>query len=201
MAGARTLRPRGERTRRKLLDAGIEVFGRRGLHSARVDDVVTVAETSHGTFYLYFANKEELFQALVLDVTATMTDLAESFGPLSPTAGGRADLRRWLVRFSEVHTRWAPVIRAWTEAGTGNRDLGRVGADVLSDFADALSRRIAESRAENLSPEIAALVVVALIERLHYYVLVGQVDAPPEVVVDTLAALVEASLFGAPAGP
>jgi len=106
-----------------------------------------------------------------------------------------------LVRFSEVHTRWAPVIRAWTEAGTGNRDLGRVGADVLSDFADALSRRIAESRVEGLSPEIAALVVVALIERLHYYVLVGQVDAPPELVVDTLAALVEASLFGAPAGP
>ena len=198
MAGARTLRPRGERTRRKLLDAGIEVFGRRGLHSARVDDVVKVAETSHGTFYLYFANKEELFRALALDVASTMTDLAESLAPLSPTDEGRAALRLWLGRFSEVHTRYAPVIRAWTEAELGHSDLGRLGADVLGGFAAVLARRIAESGAHETSPDVAALAVVALIERLHYYVLVGQVEATPEQLVDTLAAVIEASLFGPP---
>ena len=53
---------------RKLLDAGVEIFAQRGFHAARVDDIVKLAKTSHGTFYLYFSNKEELFRALAQEV-------------------------------------------------------------------------------------------------------------------------------------
>lgn len=67
-AAGRELRARGRKTRRRLLDAGIDVFARRGFHAARVDDIVKAAKTSHGTFYLYFSNKEDLFAALVADV-------------------------------------------------------------------------------------------------------------------------------------
>ena len=55
-AQERELRAQGRKTMRKLLDAGMTVFERRGYHAARVDDIVKVARTSHGTFYLYFAN-------------------------------------------------------------------------------------------------------------------------------------------------
>src|SRR6185312_10432116 len=68
-AQSRQLRPQGRKTLAKLLEAGIVVFGERGFHAARVDDIVTVADTSHGTFYLYFSSKEDLFRALVADVT------------------------------------------------------------------------------------------------------------------------------------
>src|SRR6266508_923112 len=67
-AQGRELRARGRRTMRKLLDAGVEIFARRGFHAARVDDIVKLAKTSHGTFYLYFSNKEELFRALARDL-------------------------------------------------------------------------------------------------------------------------------------
>ncbi|HEX4491996.1 MAG TPA: helix-turn-helix domain-containing protein, partial [Acidimicrobiia bacterium] len=67
-AQGRELRARGQRTLRKLLDAGIQVFATRGYHAARVDDVVKLARTSHGTFYLYFSNKEDLFAALTSEV-------------------------------------------------------------------------------------------------------------------------------------
>ena len=42
---------------RQLLDAGVEVYASKGYFAARVDDIVKLARTSHGTFYLYFANK------------------------------------------------------------------------------------------------------------------------------------------------
>src|SRR5215208_7747217 len=67
-AEGRALRPRGQRTVRRLLDAGAEVFAARGYHAARVDHIVRQARTSHGTFYLYFASKEDLFRALSLAV-------------------------------------------------------------------------------------------------------------------------------------
>src|SRR5262249_46234559 len=77
-AQGRELRARGRRTMRKLLDAGVTVFAQRGYHAARVDDIVKVAKTSHGTFYLYFSNKEDLFRALAVDVAGEMVALADT---------------------------------------------------------------------------------------------------------------------------
>src|SRR5437773_12453706 len=115
-AQERELRAQGKKTMRKLLDAAMVVFEKRGYHTARVDDIVKVAKTSHGTFYLYFANKEDLFRALVLDVTEEIGELVDSLGPLTPDAGSFAMLRDWLGRFAQLHQHYGPVIKAWTGA-------------------------------------------------------------------------------------
>src|SRR5260370_21825204 len=60
----RELRAQGRETVRRLLDAGMIEFENRGFHGVRVDDVVRRAGISHGTFYLYFSNEEDLFRAL-----------------------------------------------------------------------------------------------------------------------------------------
>src|SRR3974390_1902839 len=56
---------KGERTRERLLEAAKEVFEEQGFLNARVDDIVTRAEQSHGVFYYYFDSKEDVFRALV----------------------------------------------------------------------------------------------------------------------------------------
>ena len=71
-AAARELRAQGRKTMRRLLDAGMRVFAERGYHAARVDDIVRAARTSHGTFYLYFANKEDLLRALAVECAQEM---------------------------------------------------------------------------------------------------------------------------------
>src|SRR5438128_6342004 len=115
-AQERELRAQGKKTMRKLLDAAMVVFDRRGYHAARVDDIVKVARTSHGTFYLYFANKEDLFRALLADVTEDVRGLADSLGPVGPGEDGYRELRGWLARFCDLYVHYGPVIRAWTEA-------------------------------------------------------------------------------------
>jgi len=64
-ASRRVLRSQGRRTMAKLLNAAMVAFDKRGYHATRVNDVVEIAKTSHGTFYLYFSNKEDLLRALV----------------------------------------------------------------------------------------------------------------------------------------
>src|SRR3989442_13609280 len=91
-AQERELRAQGKKTMRKLLDAAMTVFEKRGYHAARVDDIVKVAKTSHGTFYLYFANKEDLFRALTADVAEEMTGPSEPPAPISGTDAGYRDL-------------------------------------------------------------------------------------------------------------
>jgi len=181
---------------RKLLDAGSEVFATRGYHAARVDDIVKLARTSHGTFYLYFANKEELFRALVEEVTDDMNALAASLGPLTPGAGGRRELEEWIQRFSDLYMHYGPVIRAWTEAEIGSHEFGRLGTDVMSRFTRVLADRIATAAPRDLDPVIAALAIVAMLERLNYYVLASQVPVPKEQIVPTLARVTHAALFG-----
>jgi len=181
---------------RRLLDAGAEVFARRGYHSARVDDIVKTAKTSHGTFYLYFANKEELFQALAMEVAEQMTGLAESLGRLTPDEAGYRELRDWLSRFSEIYDQCSPVISAWTEAETDTSEVGRIGADLLGGFAVTLAERIRASQVDDLHAGVASIAIVAMVERFHYYAHSGVVQADRDAVLDTLARVTHAGLFG-----
>jgi AcrR family transcriptional regulator len=181
---------------RKLLDAGVEVFATRGYYAARVDDIVKLARTSHGTFYLYFSNKEDLFRALAAEVSDEMQALAEALGPLSPGVEGRAELRAWLSKFADLYDRYGPVIRAWTEAEIGSHEFGRLGTDVLTRFTRALTRRIAQAAPPDLDPLVAAIALVAMLERLNYYAVTSQVKIDRDQMVDTLARVTQNAVFG-----
>jgi AcrR family transcriptional regulator len=190
------LRARGKLTRRRLLDAGAQAFAARGFYATRVDDIVKLAETSHGTFYLYFSNKEELFSALAAEVAEAMQEHAASMQPLAPDAEGRAALRAWIADLSQLYDQYGPVIRAWTEAEIGASEFGRIGTDVLTQFTRVLAQRIAEVAPPGLDPTIASLALGAMRERLHYYVLSRQVRVSNDAMVETLARVTHASLFG-----
>ena len=129
-AEGRELRARGVETMHRLLAAGVVVFGKRGLHAARVDDIVQTAKTSHGTFYRYFASKEDLFRALTTDVAERLGELADSLGEIGPGPEGTAELRAWVARFRDVYDEYGPVIQTWTEAEQDDTPEGDLGADV-----------------------------------------------------------------------
>jgi AcrR family transcriptional regulator len=173
------------------------VFEKRGYHAARVDDIVKVAKTSHGTFYLYFANKEDLFRALLADVSDEMTLLSEQLPSIAPTRTGYDDLRAWLGQFFDLYARYYPVIRAWTESEVGDSDLGELGVNVLGGFANALTDRIAEVDPPVVTtPELAAVAMVAMIERFSYYVLSRSLDVDRDELLETLTSILHVGLFG-----
>src|SRR3954470_18657587 len=110
-ADGRALNARGRRTRARLLDAGADAFAKKGYHAARVDDIVAAAETSHGTFYLYFESKEALFDELVSGVAAELATLVDALPSVRNNDQGRAALREWLTSFTELYEQYGSVIR------------------------------------------------------------------------------------------
>jgi AcrR family transcriptional regulator len=62
------LTSRGAATRERLLGAAEEVFSELGYHEASIVKITEAAGVAQGTFYLYFASKQEIFEELVRDL-------------------------------------------------------------------------------------------------------------------------------------
>jgi AcrR family transcriptional regulator len=56
---------RAQERQRRILDAALAVFSRRGYRDASVDEIADAAETSKGGIYFHFPGKQALFRALM----------------------------------------------------------------------------------------------------------------------------------------
>lgn len=92
-------KPRWERRKdarpHELLAAALDLFVERGYAATRLDDVAARAGVSKGTLYLYFANKEELFKAVVRENVVPVLGEAEEI--VGNFTGHSAELFREIV--------------------------------------------------------------------------------------------------------
>ena len=116
-------KPRWERRKdarpQELLAAALDLFVERGFASTRLEDVAKRAGVSKGTLYLYFANKEELFKAVVRDAMVPIIGEAEEI--IAHFEGPSDELMRrvimgWWQRSGECKTSGIPKL-IMAEAG------------------------------------------------------------------------------------
>lgn len=195
-AQARELRAQGRKTMQRLLGAGLRVFSDRGYHTARVDDIVRAGRTSHGTFYLYFANKEDLLRALAVTCADELDAVAASLGSVAPDDAGRDELRAFLARFLATYDRYGPVIRAWMEGHVDDREVSRLGVQAFTNIATALGWRMREAGADASDASVSALM--ALLERFAYFMASRNLTFSRDDVLDTLATCTHRGFFAAP---
>jgi TetR/AcrR family transcriptional regulator, fatty acid metabolism regulator protein len=73
--------------RRKLfLDAATRLFGKHGYHATTIPMIVAVADSSTGSFYMYFRNKEDVFNAALEELGQTITQLMKEVKKNQPDA-------------------------------------------------------------------------------------------------------------------
>jgi AcrR family transcriptional regulator len=167
-ASKRVLRSQGRRTMRKLLDAAMVAFDRRGYHATRVNDVVEIAKTSHGTFYLYFSNKEDLLRALVAEAAGEAQSLYDALSalPAQRDAPTWDDVHGWIRAYSELWTRYAPLFRAWTDLATIDPELVDLIRSTFTSMSGALAKHIGpDSSGHIIDPDAAGLATLAMLDR------------------------------------
>src|ERR1022692_1261663 len=186
----RELRAQGRETVRRLLEAGMIEFEERGFHGVRVDDVVRRAGISHGTFYLYFSNKEDLFKALLLDALRDMETVAGDFPIVTRDDTGKTVLRRWVRKFFDVYAAHATVIRLLSQADLVPEEVYGDGLQMLFSISEAMTTGMtAATRTAGQLPEHAELTAVAclmMLERVNY-LLSAEVKLPIEEMANRIA--------------
>ncbi len=184
-----------------MLEAGQLALADRGYRATRVDDVVQLADTSRGTFYLYFKDKEDLFRTLANAAADDMAALADTLGPVDAGAAGRAELRRFLGAFLETYERHGAVIRAWAENQIDDRALVELGLDTFGGIAAVLVDRMEAAGAAPVADVgLAATILLATLERLVYFVTSRPLGLPADELLDELAGMLHRGFFGGRAG-
>jgi AcrR family transcriptional regulator len=95
---------RGRRTLRAILDAAAVEFGTRGFHETSIVGITSRAGVALGSFYTYFSSKDELFRALVRDMSTQVgiVGAAASQGATTVLDGERAVLASF-IGFAREH--------------------------------------------------------------------------------------------------
>ena len=197
----RELRAQGRATVKRLLDAGMIEFEERGFHGVRVDDVVRRAGISHGTFYLYFANKEDLFKALLRDALHDMEVIAGDFPVVTRDEAGITVLRRWVRAFFDVYAAHATVIRILSQADLVPEEVYGDGLQMLFSISEAMTTGMtAASRSAGQQPEHVELTAVAclmMLERINY-LLSAEVKLPVDEMANRIADIMFAAFGPSP---
>ena len=178
---------------RRLSDAGLRVFARRGYHEARVDDIVRAARTSHGTFYLYFANKEDLLRELATECAAAIEALGAAVPAIDSGPEGEAALGEFLRTFFDTYAHYGVVIRAWMENQVSDRKVDQLGVDAFTHIARAFAVQLRGAGAPHDEATVAALM--AMLERTSYALSSRDLGLDQAVVLDTLTKVIHRGFF------
>jgi AcrR family transcriptional regulator len=196
-AQQRGLGAQGRQTVQRLLDAGLAVLDELGLSATRVEDIVRRAKTSHGTFYLYFANKDDLLRTLLQDALHDIAIVTGEFPVVTSNEAGRAALRRWVQHFSDIYAKHATVLRIVSQAELVGEDVYGDGLQLLFRLAEAMTQGMtAAQRATDGEPpphaELTAVACLMMLERVNY-LLCAEVKMPVDEMNERLAAIIYAA--------
>jgi AcrR family transcriptional regulator len=145
-ASAAALPSRRDVTREAILAAALRSFGRDGYRRTALDRVAQEAGISRAAVYLHFANKEELFRALVTDLHA------RALAAATAAADADGELTERLTAILVAKTgRFFELLRASEHAeeflDENHRQCGAISAAYAVKHARLLGRVIARAAA------------------------------------------------------
>ncbi len=156
----KTLTPRGERTRRNLLEAAERIFAELGYHEASIVKITEAAGVGQGTFYLYFESKRAIFDEVVLDLNARVR---HAMTEAAARGGTRAEKELFgfgaFFRFTAEHPALYRIIR---QAEFVSPEMLRYHYDRLSaGYVDGLRAAAERGEIGDIDPEVSAWALMA----------------------------------------
>jgi AcrR family transcriptional regulator len=170
MAKVPSVRPKGQATRTRIVDAAGELFAKRGYQDTSIEAVLDKSGISRGALYHHFRDKEELFVAVLEAVEARIADatVKASRGIADPVGALLAGCNAWLDISRDPAIRQivlvdAPAVLGWQEW----REIdARYGFGLLKGSlrAAAEAGRLSPSLVEPLAHVLlAAVLEIALL--------------------------------------
>jgi AcrR family transcriptional regulator len=189
-------------TRRQLLDAAGAVFEERGYKATTVGAITNRANTAHGTFYLYFRNKEDAFCQVIESVI--VDELAGNVVvPLddAPRPAMEEGIRAFLGVYAKHTGLWRALLEGMLQSPRVEQMWLDLRRDLVVRLSDTFAAQQRSGRVREFDTMNVAHALAAMTEWSAFTHLVLGEPAPdrprdPEALVTTLADLWYRSIFG-----
>ncbi len=186
----RKLSRRGAATRQRLLDAAEQVFGDLGYHEASIVKITEAAGVAQGTFYLYFASKQAIFDELVRHLSRrirhTMTEAA---------AHGTTRVDQELLGFRAFAVEHPGLYKIIRQAAFVSPDVFRWHYETLTEhYAAALRDAVERRELGPIDPEVAAWALGAIGETIGMRWILWGDGRVPDDVLDEVGRMIRAIL-------
>ncbi|MFA6264691.1 MAG: TetR/AcrR family transcriptional regulator [Pseudolabrys sp.] len=169
---------RGAGRREAILAAALDEFSERGFEAARLDDVAKRAGIAKGTIYLYFRDKDTLFQELLRAMLVPIIGGIEAMGQADLPMKQLAERLRDIFIKEIFETKRKDVIRLMIAEGRRFPKLAEIYyREVLSRIFEALGAVLKRAAARGEAPE-------------------GLAEFPQLIAAPGLVAIVWTGLFG-----
>jgi len=146
--------PKGEATRRRIMDAAMAEFAEHGIAGARVDRIAAAAPANKAQIYAWFSSKDGLFDAVFAEHLALIVDLV----PLDAT-----DLPGYAVALYDAYLDRPEVVLLATWARLERVPTGDLLAVAADDVAVKLARIEAAQREGLIAAEMAPADVYSMV--------------------------------------
>jgi AcrR family transcriptional regulator len=162
---------RAEERRAQILSEALAVFGEKGFHGANIADIARRTGLGHGTFYRYFKNKLDIFEAVIGTITDAIAAMvvAEGATESSTLDEYRAQLDRIGRRFMAIFEENEALARlVFREGLSVDAAVGRKVREAMELFADMTRAYLENGKRkgflrEDLDTEITARAINAMI--------------------------------------
>ena len=189
---------KSEITRRKLIDAAIEVFGEKGYSKARITDITKRVGLTHAAFYAYFKDKDDLVRSLIENVSQDLGNYAVLSGD------GKAidfdDPKALKKTVSEVFAFYRDNLAlhaAFIEGALQDAELRelllKINKELISSISKQIKERKKQGKCDNWNPEVMGNLLVLTLGYLAVVSELGLLPASREMVIDNTAKLLYAA--------
>jgi AcrR family transcriptional regulator len=168
--GVRFAQNRSRETLQRILDAANEVFAEKGYSGATIAEIIRRAGIGHGTFWLYFHNKEDLVRYLLqemIDEFATFdwygADNLEQF-PVQTLAEVENVIRGVMAVFERYSSIHPLIVQASLESEDFRKNLDELNEPFAHIIENKLKEHLEKGLCKDLDPTVTAHIILAMLE-------------------------------------
>jgi TetR/AcrR family transcriptional regulator, fatty acid metabolism regulator protein len=171
--------PAQEEKRRRILDAAVRAFARKGFHACRVGEIATEAGVAYGLVYHYFTSKDEILETIFRETWSQMLTAIEAVEDGIPAG---EQLRK--VCAIVLRTWKRDPVRVLVREVTRSQHIQREVEEIEQAYV-ALQRIVHRGQdsgefRNDLDPRLAALIVYGALEEILTSWVMGQLDDSDE---------------------
>ena len=191
---------RSRETLRRILDAALEVFAEKGYNGATVNEIISRAGIGHGTFWLYFHNKEDLLRYLLQE----MVDEFEAFewyreGDASIISMRSLEEVEEVIRgVMEIFARYAVIHPLIMRAAMDSEEFWEALEGLNQPFVRIVENKLREhlekGLCSDLDPEVTARIIVNMLEYTNLQWLKEHREKERDALIHNLSVIIHRTL-------